>query len=90
MVCFKIWRGLSGFCLVQVTNPAEQKWKAFFENPNGFWDNRSNKRNPKAPDFRSKTGDTALWLDSRDTPPWVPAQLVKAGLSGPVDPDVPF
>lgn len=42
---------------------------------------------------QAKDGDAALWLDSRDTPPWVGAQLLRAGLGGapPLDDqDVPF
>jgi hypothetical protein len=72
-------------------DPTSQKWSGFFRNPSGFWDNRFNKRNPKAPDFKAKDGDVALWLDSRDTPPWVPDQLIKAGLAAkPEDDELPF
>lgn len=46
----------------------------FFADTSAYWDNRTNKRNPRAPDFKAKDGDAALWLDSRDTPPWVCAQ----------------
>ncbi|CAL5229676.1 g13043 [Coccomyxa viridis] len=69
---------------------AEKKWMEFFDNPNAYWDNRQNKRNPRAPDFKHKDEkDTVLWLDSRDTPSWVPAQMQKAGME--VDNDqIPF
>ena len=32
------------------------QWEAYFANPGGYYDNRENKRNPKAPDFKSKDG----------------------------------
>jgi hypothetical protein len=31
-------------------------------NPDEFWDNRENKRNPKAPDYKGKTNNVAVWL----------------------------
>ncbi|BDA44738.1 probable single-stranded DNA-binding protein [Coccomyxa sp. Obi] len=72
-------------------DPASQKWMDFFADTSAYWDNRTSKRNPRAPDFKSKDGDAALWLDSRDTPPWVPGQMVKAGLvTQPDEDDVPF
>ncbi len=75
----------------QAMDPASQKWADFFANPGGYWDNRFNKRNPKAPDFKAKDGDSVLWLDSRDTPPWVPDQLIKSGLGArPDDDEIPF
>ena len=36
--------------------------------PQRLWDNRSTKRNPKAPDFKHKETGDALWITSRDTP----------------------
>lgn len=62
-------------------SPSEQRWQAFFSDPGAYYDNRTSKRNPRAPDFKAKFGDAALWLDSRDTPPWVRPQLAKAGLA---------
>lgn len=54
---------------MQNVGVAEKKWMEFFDNPNAYWDNRQNKRNPRAPDFKHKDEkDTVLWLDSRDTP----------------------
>ena len=43
--------------------------------PNNFWDNRFNKRNERAPDFKTKDKeqDVALWLTSRNKPDWVDA-----------------
>ena len=59
-------------------------WKsALIDSPNDWWDNRTSKTNPKAPDFRAKNNGpkdksgkpVALWIDSRDTPDWVAGQL---------------
>uniref|UniRef100_A0A2P2Q5U2 Protein OSB1 n=1 Tax=Rhizophora mucronata TaxID=61149 RepID=A0A2P2Q5U2_RHIMU len=49
-------------------------WQVFFSNPHEWWDNRNNKRNPRAPDFKHKDTGEALWLGSND-PPWVKRQL---------------
>ncbi|XP_050237575.1 protein OSB2, chloroplastic-like [Mercurialis annua] len=51
-------------------------WQAFFANPLEWWDNRTNKRNPKYPDFKHKDTGEALWVESRFNPPWVKSQLV--------------
>ena len=54
---------------VQDVGPAEKKWMEFFSNPSAYWDNRQNKRNPRAPDFKHKDDkDSVLWLDSRGYP----------------------
>ncbi|KAJ4760701.1 Single-stranded DNA-binding protein [Rhynchospora pubera] len=53
----------------------EQRWKAFFANPRAWWDNRNNKKNPNAPDFKHKDTGEALWLNSKYIPPWVNSQL---------------
>lgn len=56
-------------------------WQEFFADPSKFWDNRADKRNPRAPDFKNKdNGDKALWLNDKKNPSWVPAQLVAAGI----------
>ena len=57
----------------------EALWKHLFDNPDDWWDNRADKRNAKAPDFKAKrNGPTvnggepaALWISSRSTPDWV-------------------
>ncbi|KAJ0982419.1 hypothetical protein J5N97_010674 [Dioscorea zingiberensis] len=54
---------------------AEQLWQAFFANPLDWWDNRTNKRNPKAPDFKHKHTGEALWIEGKYNPPWVKSQL---------------
>jgi hypothetical protein len=41
------------------------------EKPQDYYDNRFNKKNAKAPDFKHKQNHEALWLDNRDTPPHV-------------------
>ena len=52
----------------------EEAWQDLQANPDGWFDNRSDKRNPKAPDFKAKNnnknieGGFALWLDSM--PSW--------------------
>jgi len=53
----------------------EARWTQFFAQPTQYWDNRDNKRNPRAPDFKHKDSGEALWIDSRDTPPWVADSL---------------
>lgn len=55
----------------------EKLWQAFFLNPTEWWDNRKDKRNPKAPDFKHKTTGEVLWIDSYGNPPWVKSQLDK-------------
>ncbi|KAL2653607.1 hypothetical protein R1flu_021735 [Riccia fluitans] len=53
----------------------EKRWQAFFADPSQWWDNRVNKKNPKAPDFKHKSTQEVLWLTSWNNPPWVAAQL---------------
>ncbi|KAI7835382.1 hypothetical protein COHA_010716 [Chlorella ohadii] len=55
----------------------EQKWMDFFEDSSKWWDNRTSKTNPKAPDFKKKGARDApaLWLESKDTPAWVRGEL---------------
>lgn len=56
----------------------EAKWQRFFADPNGYYDNRGKKNNPKSPDFKSKSGGRegeALWIESKGTPDWVRARL---------------
>ncbi|KAL5545678.1 hypothetical protein UlMin_005365 [Ulmus minor] len=52
-------------------------WRDLLENPKQWWDYRDNKRNglinPKHPDFKSKDGNHALWLDR--APQWVSSKL---------------
>ncbi len=52
----------------------EDAWEDLSNDPDGWFDNRSDKRNPKAPDFKAKNNNKnvesgfALWLDS--APDW--------------------
>lgn len=47
----------------------DSSWKNLVENPDKWWDNRANKRNPKGPDFKHKETGEALWLSS--SPAWM-------------------
>ncbi|CAN1194254.1 Protein OSB1, mitochondrial [Linum perenne] len=49
-------------------------WQVFFHNPDEWWDNRRDKKNPRSPDFKHKDTGEALWL-GRDDPPWIRKQL---------------
>ncbi|KAG2304107.1 hypothetical protein Bca52824_032758 [Brassica carinata] len=51
----------------------EESWKDLVENMNKWWDNRLNKRNEKAPDFKHKETGLSLWLN--DSPSWVIERL---------------
>jgi len=43
-------------------------WSHLGENPDEWWDNREDKRNPRAPDFKLKSdGDVALWITDDDS-----------------------
>ncbi|KAK4342985.1 hypothetical protein RND71_038801 [Anisodus tanguticus] len=48
-------------------------WKDLVENPYNWWDNRANKLNPKAPDFKHKNTGIGLWVGS--SPDWVLSRL---------------
>ncbi|KAH0853449.1 hypothetical protein HID58_093224 [Brassica napus] len=51
----------------------EESWKELVENPDKWWDNRIDKRNAKAPDFKHKETGEALWLN--ESPTWVLSKL---------------
>ncbi|KAM7476859.1 hypothetical protein LguiB_024102 [Lonicera macranthoides] len=51
----------------------EDSWKNLVENPCEWWDNRSNKLNARAPDFKHKDTGKALWLS--DSPEWALSKL---------------
>eukprot|EP00250_Pteridium_aquilinum_P006014 c16010_g1_i1 orf=173-1327(+) len=53
----------------------EKLWQAFFANPTEWWDNRHLKKNPKQPDFKSKSSGEALWIDGFNNPTWVKSQV---------------
>lgn len=48
-------------------------WKDLLENPDKWWDNRANKLNQKAPDFKHKNTGIGLWVSS--SPDWVLSRL---------------
>lgn len=51
-------------------------WVEYFNNPAAWWDNRGNKRNPRAPDFKHRDNpDKALWIVGKKNPSWVSARL---------------
>ena len=68
-------------------SPKDALWRsALIDNPGEWWDNRTDKRNPKAPDFKAKNNGpkvdgqpAALWIDSKDKPDWVDAHLAVHG-----------
>jgi len=53
----------------------ESLWRAFFASPLEWWDDRTNKLNPKSPDFEHKDTGEVLWIDSGLNPLWVKSQL---------------
>ena len=45
----------------------QQKFEALLADPGAFYDNRADKRNPRAPDFKHKTdSQLVIWLDDTD------------------------
>lgn len=58
----------------------EEIWKSLVENPNQWWDNRLDKKHPKAPDFRNKENGQGLWLDT--LPDWVLSKLPQPTTTG--------
>lgn len=57
-------------------SPKDALWRSVFDAPDRWWDNRENKRNPRAPDFKHKDTGEGLWLTGRDTPPWVMERMM--------------
>ena len=53
----------------------EQIWHEYFADPSQWWDNRSNKRNPRAPDFKHRISKKALWVSGWYTPKWAHDRL---------------
>jgi hypothetical protein len=54
----------------------DQSWQEYFADPSQWWDNRSNKRNPRAPDFKHRVSKKGLWIDRWYTPKWVKDRLL--------------
>jgi hypothetical protein len=63
------------------SGPKDLAWEAYFANPANFWDNRHRKTNPKAPDFKNKSTNEALWLNG--APDWVHMELAAREGGGP-------
>ncbi|CAA0829756.1 Interactor of constitutive active ROPs 2-chloroplastic [Striga hermonthica] len=51
-------------------NAKKDSWMNLVENPSKWWDNRSEKKNSRYPDFKHKETGEGLWLND-DTPSWV-------------------
>ncbi|KAL2321390.1 hypothetical protein Fmac_030359 [Flemingia macrophylla] len=72
-------KGLEFDVPVAISNKAndfkggDESWNDLVQNPSKWWDNRSDKRNHKAPDFKHKENGKALWLDN--SPSWVLSKL---------------
>jgi hypothetical protein len=49
----------------------EECWRDYFVSPLNWWDNRMNKQNPKASNFKHKVTRMALWIDGWFAPQWV-------------------
>lgn len=60
---------------------ADRLWQDLFVNPSDWWDQRTKKKNPRAPDFKHKTTRESLWISSWETPPWVMPQLAALDLN---------
>jgi single-strand DNA-binding protein len=67
---------------VSKSSTTEEKWAHLLANRHMYFDNRTNKNNPKSPDFvlknrnrEDENSNVALWLSSRDTPEWAKRQL---------------
>ena len=58
-------------CMVGLQD--DNKWEQYFANPQGYFDNRATKNNPRAPDFKSRGDGEALWLNS--APDWAKERL---------------
>jgi hypothetical protein len=59
------------------TNADEASWREYFADPDLWWDNRNNKANPKAPDFKHKVTGRTLWIQGWYTPLWVKERFPK-------------
>ncbi|PON68629.1 Single-stranded DNA-binding protein [Parasponia andersonii] len=51
----------------------DELWNDLLKNPNKWWDNRVDKRNERAPDFKHKETNEVLWLSN--SPTWVLSKL---------------
>lgn len=53
----------------------ESLWRAYFRSPLEWQDTRTNKTNPKCPDFKHKYTGALLWIHNRSNPSWVKDSL---------------
>ncbi|KXZ49742.1 hypothetical protein GPECTOR_19g193 [Gonium pectorale] len=59
------------------------KWESLRNNPNDWFDNRNTKANERQPDFRRKDDRmVALWLTSRNLPPYINDLLAELDARG--------
>jgi hypothetical protein len=54
-------------------NKGDESWNDLLQNPTKWWDNRLDKRNERAPDFKHKDTGAGLWL--KGSPSWVLPKL---------------
>ncbi|CAO2181753.1 unnamed protein product [Urochloa humidicola] len=63
----------------------EELWRDLLDNPANWWDNRTDKRTPKHPDFKHKDTGKALWIGFK-SPQWavdaLPSLNFKGGSKG--------
>lgn len=57
------------------TERREKLWREFFLDPSQWWDGRPEKMSASYPDFTHKESQEGLWLDDRDKPSWVEAEV---------------
>ncbi|KAF1886294.1 hypothetical protein Lal_00045525 [Lupinus albus] len=63
-------------------NAGNESWNDLLNNPNKWWDKRSNKKNEKCPDFKNKETGEALWVNG--APKWVLSKLEGSEIDVPV------
>ncbi|CAM6033764.1 unnamed protein product [Sphagnum compactum] len=59
----------------QKRKSVEKLWREFFSDPSQWWDHRSEKANPRYPDFKHKKTREGLWLSDKFKPSWVEAEI---------------
>jgi len=63
----------------------EELWRDLLDNPENWWDNRTDKPTPKYPDFKHKDSGKALWIGTK-SPQWaidaLPPLKFKGGSMG--------
>jgi len=59
----------------------EELWRDLLDNPENWWDNRTDKPTPKYPDFKHKDSGKALWIGTR-SPQWAVDALPRLKFNG--------